>query len=1075
LTSPARRLSLPLGLVLLALMNLAGIAPATAHVDRTVPRPCLAPPVPQKKALPPPIGGAADPSRVFRGYDRDQLAPRSAPLGDFRVLALRVDFEDQPMDSSAAYFERLLLFLTEHYETTSGGQLRLQTTLSPSVYRLPQTMAWYGLDDSIGVREAVLCYDAVQVADPEVNFADYDQVVMFHAGPGQESDVLNNSPEQIWSVFFRKDDFAYFLPREGADRGLRTNDTTAEGDTIFVEDMGVFPEIESQDGFVFSPVGVVCHEFGHALGLPDLYDTTAPDGQIFAESQGVGSWDLMAAGTWNANGFVPAEFSAWSKVFVGWIDPVVVTSDSDVALTASALDRARGVVKIPIGGDEYFLIENRLQDYNGDGRFNYTETDSSTCAPDPQSQAIVCLFDFYDDSYANAEWDWWLPGEGTGSGLLIWHIDESVIADNIAYNTVNADPRQKGIDLEEADGIQDMDLLGGNLEAFGSGNDSFRAGWADRFTPDTEPNSDAYYGIRSGISIDQISAPGAVMTFRVRFAAPDEGWTVDLTGPTGNNHPALGDVDDDGAREIVVTDRDGRVWVVEPDGSATFGGDRVLADLDAILGTPLVADVNGDGIDDIVVPSEDGRIFGFAGPDGQPLGPGGSGVLVTSTNPMPGVELFGCNLNPALPGIEFGFGGAVQEETGLSRVEMWGVGVSGQAIRRGVASLHGGSGALPAVVADVDDDGRLELVASVRTTVGLTDSTVGSLQLYHLDLIAGTGYVGGAYGTAPLPDTAFYSAPVVGDLDRNGRLDVVVTGSDGFIYALEMDAPADGEPTFRLLPGWPRYIFASGEDEVSLADVDGNGYLEVLAIETGGVVHIFNYHGTSLVSLPEQVRSETRYFIEPQHAPLAVDITLDGRPELIVPLDDGQVFAVDGRGSRVGGWNFAGGGRGGGSPAVEDLDGDGTIELVTLSPWLDRSRLSVRSIGRGSGPPTWGAHRRSGARDGFLNVDPDEVPVVNGPTLDDAFAMPNPARESTRFHYRVGDGVDEVNIDIYDLLGRPVARLSGTTFAGTDNVVEWDLNDNDGRPVAPGVYLSRIQVRGSSGAGEASLKLAVLR
>jgi M6 family metalloprotease-like protein len=484
LTFSSRHLPRIVGLLLLVILTSLAVHPVLAHPDRTKPRPCLVPPVPQKKSLPPPIGGGASPDRIFTGYDRDQLGARSMrTTGDLRVLAIRVDFEDQPMDSSTVYFERLLLFLHEHYFQVSDGQLRLLTTLAPSVYRLPETMAWYGLDDSIGVRQAVLCYDAVQAADPEVDYAAYDQVVMFHAGPGQESDVFDNSKEQIWSVFFRKEDFAYFLPREGAERGIRTNDVTAEGDTIFVETVAVFPELESQDGFVFSPVGVVCHEFGHALGLPDLYDTTAPENQVYAESQGVGSWDLMAAGTWNANGFVPAEFSAWSKVFVGWIDPVVVTGDTDVTLPAVSHDRRRGVIKIPIGGDEYFLIENRLQDYNGDGRFNYNETDSTTCGPDPRSGELVCLFDFYEDSYEGAEWDWWLPGEGAGSGLLIWHIDESVISDNLPYNTVNAEPSHKGIDLEEADGIQDMDRPGGNIEAFGSLYDSYRAGWVDRFGP----------------------------------------------------------------------------------------------------------------------------------------------------------------------------------------------------------------------------------------------------------------------------------------------------------------------------------------------------------------------------------------------------------------------------------------------------------------------------------------------------------------------------------------------------------------------------------------------------------------
>jgi len=1045
------------------------------------PRPCLVPPVPQKKSLPPPLGGAADPERVFKGYRHratgvqalsatEPAAGDPITLGTLRILAIRVDFSDQPIDSTQLYFERLLLFQNQHYTDSSAGQLTLHSTLAPSVYRMPESMAYYGLDDSIGVRQAVLARDAVRAADPFVDFEEYDQVVLFHAGPGQESDVLNNSVEQIWSVFFRMEDFAFYLPGEGAERGIPTDDRNAEGDTIFVADMAMYPELESQDGFIFSPVGVICHELGHALGLPDLYDTVAPENKVFAESQGIGSWDLMAAGTWNANGFVPAEFSAWSKVAVGWINPIVVTADQDVSLPAIVMDRFRGVIKVPIGGDEYFLIENRLQDANGDGRFNFTENDSSRCRIERtgNDSMLVCDFDFYVDSYADAEWDWWLPGEGTGSGLLIWHIDDSVIADNLPFNTVNAVADHKGVDLEEADGIQDLDYLGLDRDAFGSPYDSFRDGWVDRFGPDTTPDTDGYYGIQSGITFDQISAAGPVMTFRVRFGAAAADWSRELRTRVGGNHVAIGQLDLDPAREIVIADRAGNIYVLNDDGTNAWEGPggQPFVELGVPLGSPLVADLNGDDVAEIVVPGEDGEIFGYGGPDGRPLGAMGDGVLVRSSNPIPSMELFGADLNPTTPGVEFGFGGA-RDESGLSRFEIYGVSQDGRPIPRGVGSLRSGNGQLPAVVVDVDGDGHLEIVASVRAD---SSDTTGTVQLHLFDPLPGTSR---EFVLAPLPDTAYYSAPVVGDLDRNGLMDVVVTSSNGNIYALEMDVE-NGQPVFRPRAGWPRYLFTSGNDQVSLADVDGNGYLEVLAIETGGVFHVINYHGVSLVSSPVTVPSELRYFIEPQLAPLVADLTADGDPEFILPLDDGQVIGVDATGRRLGDWNYFGSGRLGASPAVEDLDGDGYMELVTVAPYLDRARVEVRTIGRAAGPPVWGAHRGGSARMGLLLPGANE-PVVNGPDLADAFAMPNPAHELTRFHYRVGAGIESVEIQIFDLLGRPLRALSGSTFAGTDNIVEWDLKGVDGAAVAPGVYLARLTVRGPSGPTESTLKLAVLR
>jgi len=64
---------------------------------------------------------------------------------------------------------------------------------------------------------------------------------------------------------------------------------------------------------------------------------------------------------------------------------------------------------------------------------------------------------------------------------------------------------------------------------------------------------------------------------------------------------------------------------------------------------------------------------------------------------------------------------------------------------------------------------------------------------------------------------------------------------------------------------------------------------------------------------------------------------------------------------------------------------------------------------------------------------------------------------------------------VVDLLGRPIRLFSGSTFAGTDNIVEWDLKGVDGAAVAPGVYLARVTVEGPAGRTESTLKLAVLR
>ena len=66
--------------------------------------------------------------------------------------------------------------------------------------------------------------------------------------------------------------------------------------------------------------------------------------------------------------------------------------------------------------------------------------------------------------------DWSLPGGVDDTtfydgGVLVWHIDERVIAANVSTNSVNADPKHRGVDLEEADGSQDIGQSYGTFSA----------------------------------------------------------------------------------------------------------------------------------------------------------------------------------------------------------------------------------------------------------------------------------------------------------------------------------------------------------------------------------------------------------------------------------------------------------------------------------------------------------------------------------------------------------------------------------------------------------------------------------
>ncbi len=122
-------------------------------------------------------------------------------------------------------------------------------------------------------------------------------------------------------------------------------------------------EYRSSGGKIQAGIGTYCHEFGHALGLPDLYDTEQ------SSRYTVGSWDVMCAGCYNNNGSTPPTYTAFERFVMGWLVPEQLTQRSNYVLDPieSAnkayliADTTHNMDVMTPDPSEYFLIENRQQ------------------------------------------------------------------------------------------------------------------------------------------------------------------------------------------------------------------------------------------------------------------------------------------------------------------------------------------------------------------------------------------------------------------------------------------------------------------------------------------------------------------------------------------------------------------------------------------------------------------------------------------------------------------------------------------------------------------------------------------
>jgi immune inhibitor A len=397
--------------------------------------------------------------------------------GTANVPVILVNFSDTTTTYTTSNFTNLLFgtgtwSMRDYYKEVSYNKFAVSAGPGGVAgwFRASQPHDYYGSNNADGddVWPGDLVYEAVQAADAAgFNFAPYDSdgdcyvdvVNIIHQGAGEE--VSDSPASNIWSHSWKLRNAQYYgRSHYGA---YTTNDVCPAGGQIKVDAYVIQPEMYSG---AMVTVGVFAHEFGHALGLPDLYDTDD-------SSEGVGKWSLMAAGSWcgvSRGGDRPAHMDAWSKAKLGWSTPQKVTgtlTGKTIAQAETSAEIYQFLAGTPGQNGEYFLLENRQQ----------------------------------------TSFDAGLPG----AGLVIWHIDESQADNkNECYpGGPSCAAQHYKVAVVQADNLWELEK---NVDRGDSGDPFPGTTGARSFTGSTAPSTALYGGQASGVSVTSISDLAATMT-----------------------------------------------------------------------------------------------------------------------------------------------------------------------------------------------------------------------------------------------------------------------------------------------------------------------------------------------------------------------------------------------------------------------------------------------------------------------------------------------------------------------------------------------------------------------------------
>ena len=718
-------------------------------------------------------------------------------------------------------------------------------------------------------------------------------------------------------------------------------------------------------------IGVLSHEFGHALGLPDLYDTDYT-------SSGIGTWGLMSGGSWGGNGsspWYPAHFCAWAKYTLGWVNPIVV-SEGTLTVDLPNVEENAIIYRMngTSSGSEYFLFENR--------------------------QAIG-----FDQTIKN-------------TGLLIWHIDDAVGG--------NTNEWHRRVDLEQADGLFQLN--------YGSNSGDMADVWPGTlnktyFGFDTTPNSTYYNESPSGISVVNIQENEELVTVTFRnipnlavvstqfveqngdmdnVPNPGEthGITIDFYNPSSNNiydlhmivdsanpnitllnnesslndvnayattsnnqeieiqidtnsplqsipinlfftgvlddgtlfdqnlifdidvrldqigfpldiginvgaSPAVVDITNDGNAEIIFVDDDGIVRAVSSRGELIEGWEIEMGD--DVWGAPAIADLDGDGDVEIIIASKSKHLYIISKNGDVELDFDAEQFLV-------GTPAIG-NLDDD-EDLEIVFGG--MDNSG----KLFAINYDGSPINNNFPILLEEKIYTGVALADINNDDSLDIIVTTKS---------GYLHVFDND----GNEIGGFPFTA---NDDIRSAPIVSDIDFDGELEILFGDDSGTFYAIDSNANikfqyvSNGNirmsPSLQVDLGGTHIFFGNSNGE--LVSIDHNGELrEGWPVQLGSDVDV---------------------------SPVFSDIDSDGEYEVIITNSNEGVIVLNPQGEFL--QSFLSGEFSNCSPLVVDIDNDNDMEII----YGFGSGLAVIDIKTDANILPWNMMRGNLHRTGFLDT-----------------------------------------------------------------------------------------------------------
>lgn len=954
--------------------------------------------------------------------------------GQFNLRQPTERIIDAPPHDSA-YFADHFVFAKNYFAKASNGKQHINATVLGKVVTLSKQMKHYApLNSNLPLAQMIdEAWKRADTLNPGFPFHQYDLFVIFHAGVGKDVDLRGTlgydpAPFDLPSLYFNLAALQNLFGNIFSGIPVQNSSFHISNTVVLpATEVRKLPAIGGDLTLKLGINGLLVASIASYLGLPDLFDTKTG-------KTAIGRFGLMdGQAMFSFFGVSPPEPSAWEKAYLGWTIPIEVFTDTVLSVPAVSLYQTGNdtVYKIPISAKEYFLVENRQRDSQSNGQ---------TVTMKWNGEIITKTFSKDEDFYSNTnidsiygvvldvdELDWSLPGlinatNNYTGGILIWHIDETIIEQNLASNSINTNPLQRGVDVEEADGSQDIGMTydfispgsgtedGWPLDYWFSGNNA--PVYKNEFSETTHPNSLSNSFARSHIVLKNFSAPSARMTFEVHSGSSNIQLLKTIRRGNlkfdNNDAPLAADLNGDGADELIYTSGDS-IYALKSNITPYLNNTTGLFYPTGGKFQPVYAAVNTLGNQYLLAGASDSSLFVWEATDNS--------VVVAET-------------------LDF-----QKTQSVISTPLQFGISLNTNSY-----SFRAGTENGEIVLATSGDNSVSSSIAN--NSFKFFSNAPSSSGTYPVYILKNKFVVQGKHEW-DFPNQNIIAATVArleATTDSVGFYGIIVT-DDNYFHLINLTTLERS-----------RYFLQGMEGSLAIADVDGNGMNDILLGNTEGIF-AYNRNGALIENFPLKILDGGKAV----GSPIVVKRTGTNETVILFGSTKGHLYAYTANGKMVNGFPL----QTGGIVSSPVLWGNKLVVASTdtsLYVWKTGDLFDTSKILWGN---FLGDKRHANSVEGKGTFTAKSLELL---PKQFAYNWPNPAYgASTNIRYYLGKPAT-VKIKIINLAGELVDELQGTNYAGLDNEVQWNVSN-----MKSGIYFA--QITASAGGEEQSqiIKIAVVK